>query len=374
MADGILDKFKQGIDDVVSTGKEQGANISAAWQSDQQNLNRSLNVGKKTNITDMLIKEPKILAEHILKRPAIGCSLTMPDPVWTKDSVTGDTTTIPFYMTQDFSFGIGNEWTQFADPSGFLGPLKTAFDTLGAFNGQSQLSMQSQAMSTAVWKGSTFEGFNLNGVIVCTNRQIDPSALIFKLCKSCLPIKRHKFEGTVAGTETLQAVGIGANKLGGSLLNMFTLQSFKDQIDSYVNKANEFVKDLGMVAPHGYGVTIDDQNEGSKIVTPLPGTTCTLTIGDWFQADNLIVDKISSITFSKEVIAPPTSNSNKRGNDIYHSNAEDSPSGFPLYATFTISLKPYCMVDLDMFQGYFLTANKFSKQTIDNWSSKNLQL
>lgn len=374
MADGIFDKFKQDIDDVISTGKEQGANISAAWQSDQQNLNRALNTGKKTNITDMLVKEPKVLAEHILKRPAISCSLTMPDPVWTKDSVTGYTTTIPFYMTQDFSFGIGNEWTQFADPSGFLGPLKTAFDTLGAFNGQSQLTMQSQAMSTAVWKGSTFEGFNLNGVIVCTNRQIDPSALIFKLCKSCLPIKRHKFEGTVAGTETLQAVAEGGNNLIGSILNMFTLQSFKDPINNYVNKANEFVKDLGMIAPHGYGVTIDDQNDGSKLVSPIPGTTCTLTIGDWFQADNLIVDKISSITFSKEVIAPPTSNSNKRGNDIYPSNAEATPSGFPLYATFTISLKPYCMVDLDMFQGYFLTANKFSKQTIDNWSSKSLQL
>lgn len=374
MADNILDKLKQGGEDVISTAKEQGANISAAWQADQQNLNRTISKGTDTNITDMLLKEPKVLAEHILKRPTISCSLTMPDPVWTEDSLTGNTVTIPFYMTQDFSFGIGNEWTQFADPSGFLGPLKTAFDTLGAFNGQSQLTMQSQAMSTAVWKGSTFEGFNLNGVIVCTNRQIDPSALIFKLCKSCLPIKRHKFEGgAVAGTETLEALAKGTNNLVGSLLNMFTLQSFKDQVDSYVDKANEFVEDLGMVAPHGYGVQIDNQNNGSKLVSPLPGTTCTLTIGDWFQAENLIVDKISSITFSKEVIAPPTSNSNKRNNDIYSSNATDTPSGFPLYATFTISLKPYCMVDLEMFQKYFITANKFSTQSISQWS-KSLQL
>jgi hypothetical protein len=116
-----------------------------------------------------------------------------------------------------------------------------------------------------------------------------------------------------------------------------------------------------MVAPFGYGVVMKDGK-----VTPIKGTTCTLQIGDWFCAGDLVVEGINGITFSKELVAPARIDNVKSKNDLYDPTAQGINYGFPLYATCSMVLKPYCIVDVEMFTKYFKTVNKMNVININN--------
>lgn len=63
--------------------------------------------------------------------------------------------------------------------------------------------------------------------------------------------------------------------------------------------------------------------------------TVTLKIGSWFSAPNLIVRKVDSIKFSKEIIKP-----------------DGELIGRPLYATASITLEPYRMPLASQMAGY----------------------
>lgn len=365
----IFERIGNSLDSFGNTLKNAGDNIAKTWNEEVAKA-KGINVGTgiNTDLTDQLVPRPKVLAEKVLKSKTISCSITLPDPVWDGTNLTPNTITIPFYMSEDFGFGLSNEWSQLVNQDAAFETFKFGLDAMGAFSGQSQVSLQSQAMSSATWKGSKFDGFNLgNCLFVCTNRNIDPSALIYKLCKACLPTKHSDFKGNASsGLAVGKEVAKGAADLAGGLVNLLTLDSFKQAVSEGVTKSKDLIEDVGMIAPFGYGLNIDKTENGGTVVSPIKGTTVTLNIGDWFCATDLVVNSISAIKFSKELIAPPRADVKKGANDLYDPEPTGTNYGFPLYASCSISLKPYCMIDVKTFSKYFKTPNKTNILTANN--------
>ena len=121
----------------------------------------------------------------------------------------------------------------------------------------------------------------------------------------------------------------------------------------------KLVKEGSLYAPLGYGLTLSEDGAGLQ---PLKNTTCMLCIGNWFKADNLVIDKISNITISKEVIAPfrPTDNP-AAGNHNPLSPSEigmvdklsKTKAGFPLYTKCNITFRPIMPITYNEFKNYF---------------------
>lgn len=311
--------------------------------------------GVNERLSDQMLQHPAVLAEKILKTDAISCSITIPEPTWNKDknNLSWSTVTIPFYMSGDFSLGLGNKWEEMINQSSFGDTFSFFVNGISMLTQHTQMTMQTQSMSSASWKGSTFDGFNLDCLFVCTNRNINPVAILEKLSKACLPAKLRDYEGPTPPVAKFVKKQVEATiDLGEDVVNIFSSNSHKQQADEITSQLKNQIGDVGMVAPLGYGIKLDDPENGNA-VKPLPGTTLAIHIGDWFHADELVMESLSGVKFSKELIAPPI-NVGKRGNDLYVPIVENNDYGFPLYMQCQIKLKPYCLVDLKKFQSYFI--------------------
>ena len=309
------------------------------------------------NYINTMIKNPTVLAEKVLKTPSVNGTITLPiGQLWSGDKTELNVTniTIPFYMSNDFGFSLENDWRELVGFDGIVDTLRTFFSTTSAFSSSTQVTPQCQAMSSLVWNGSKFSGFNIECLFICTNRNIDPTKIIQMLATSCLPIKLNDYTGNAPlGKWAQQSISEAGNNIKNFAAD--NLPQFKNQINNLVEFGKKQLGDLGMVAPYGYGVKFGEPETNDKPVEPLPGTTCTLCIGDWFCANELVVKSVGNVSFSKELIAPRPDDLSFGGHDLYKPDLNSilDGSGFPLYAKCTLNLVPYTMVDAKTFMNYF---------------------
>ena len=343
--------------DFLNDAKNVVTNEVNAVKSDiSKAMNRIFGGGE--NLIDKMIDKPIVLAEKILKRSAQSGAITKTGPTWTAESMTWTTTTVPFFLENDFSMNMSNEWKETLDPDGIAGTFRELINGVSMFTDAAQVTMQSEAMSSLSWKGSKFDGFNIQCLFIATRRTINPVDIINILAKSCLPAKLKDYEAeggvTPATFKIAKDAVTGAISGIGDFLGNTLLKEHKDSVSNVTQTLNNNINDLGMVAPLGYGIHIDNDsaNNGGNSVTALKGTTLSLHIGDWFHAPDLVVESISNIQFSKEMIAPP-SYAGKNKNDLYDPKPIGSDYGYPLYAKCSIKLRPYTLVDLKRFQSYF---------------------
>lgn len=366
-----------------------------------EDISKIATVGAKTlatedtdtalNLRNSMLKNPKVLAEKILSDTATTCSLTIPERYWAnQQDLTYRTITVPFYMSNDFTFALQNEWGSFWDDKGIGGALSKFLNFSTAANNEAQVVMQSSSAAIKTWSGSSFDGFNVECLFICTNRTINPVKIIQTLCTACLPARLmdYKKETGTTGPNAVQSMqNIMKGAAGGvgnfvnNILGAFNQNQFKTQVDNSVKTFQDGIESFGLIAPLSYGVNLqaDDGNNG-KVTSPLPGTTLSLSIGNWFKATELVVGSISNISFSKELIAPCTEDLisiKERSKDLYDFSPMGSLEyGFPLYAKCNISLKPYTLLDLKTFKSYFTSsyAGQFDSTKIGSSASSPLQL
>lgn len=337
-------------------------------------------VAKGNNLGDRMIKDPKLFAEKILKSEAVTCSITIPVQQHTNQGTNCITTTIPFYMSNNFSIGnLENKWSDLVDMNG--GNVFTDWmNVLNAVDSRSQVTMQSEAMSAKVWKGSSFGGFNVECLFVSTRRTINPTKIIRILASAALPDKLRKGDITTTQSWSDIKTALGGNEdTGGNQKGLFKLISIG--FDTITNKIDEFtgwdnsamrksvskaatqagklLDDVGMIAPLYYGVDLDPETNGNRPIGPIANTTLTLQIGDWFRAEELLVTSISGIQFSKEIIAPPTTDgkswiNGKGSSSLYDNSPNGSDYGYPLWGKCSINLIPFSMMHKEKFNSYFI--------------------
>ena len=327
-------------------------------------------VAKGNNLGDRMIKDPKLFAEKILKSEAVTCSITMPIQQHTSQGTNCVTTTIPFYMSNNFSIGnLENKWNDLVDMNG--GNVFTDWmNVINAMQSESQVTMQSEAMSSKVWKGSTFGGFNVECLFVSTRRTINPTKIIRILSSAALPDKLRADDRT-----TTQSWGDLKQGVQGFLENISTGYSVvttkldqmtgwntsksRDAVSNAAKGASNLLNDVGMIAPLYYGLDLNPQTNGGRPAAPMANTTLTLQVGDWFRADELLVTSISGIQFSKEIIAPPTTDGDswingKGSSSLYDNSPNGSDYGYPLWGKCSINLIPFSMMHKEKFNNYFI--------------------
>lgn len=339
------------------------------------------------NLADKYLQKPKTLAEKILKKTAVSASITI--PVQKHDSSTGNTdyitTTIPFYMENDFSYGLSNEWSNLLNEDLNKYIFSGAVKVNNMAQSNTQITMQSEIMSTKVYQSSSFEGFSVQCLFICTNRKINPVNIINMLAAGCLPMKLYSTDqsGGVAFSQLKSELGDLTGDLGSwvgdtgtamatALSKVSTnnpmlagLAKMGEKAVTWVANSAKAVapviqagiEDLGMLAPLQYAFKLEDDGINGRVLKPRKGTTLSLQIGNYFRADSLLLRSINNITFSKEVIAPATGQILKRKNDIY--NPAPAPAtmnnwGFPLYAKCTLQLIPSSMLHYDKYYSYFI--------------------
>ena len=352
---------------------------SIDWLKSVNALDKSGNI-IPTNLRDILINKPKLYAEKILGEEAVTASITMPMQKLTGGNkiLSSHTVTIPFYMKDNFSLGqLNNKWSDLVDMGKMEFITQFLNGVVGTVSGSAQVAMQSEAMSTKVWQGSEFSGFSVNCLFIATNRRINPARIIRTLATSALPTKaRDDNTGTVQdvmdGTKKAvkwvvdKAVGFGKNIIDGVDVVVGAVSGNADGIDEKAAKKkledagtviNDAIEEVGMVAPLHYGIETTTNGRSFK---PIDGTTLTLQVGNYFKATELLVQSISGITFSKEVIAPKTFNEYRPG-DLYDPRSTDSEYddvyGFPLYGTCTLNLIPCSMMTKEKFESYFIDSH-----------------
>lgn len=288
---------------------------------------------------DAYIKEPSILAEKVLSNSLISGMLTLP----VKEEGTYKTYTVPFYLENEFSFSLGNNWNQLVDTS-----MTSALNSLynlgaSAFNQGTQVTFQSKYLSAASWNGSEIPKFSLSLTFVATRRSINPASIIRALAGTCLPNDIKDSQVSEATQKFIEGTASNVENIGQSITDVTGWSSASTGARTIANG----IRHAGIAAPLNYGL-ISDDSTGNALV-PMENTTLTLQIGQWFVADNLIVESLSNIQLSKEVVAPPlnydTANTQyERNNSIY---------GFPLYAKCSLILRPYTYITYDEFYEYF---------------------
>lgn len=322
--------------------------MTILWQP-QDILNKVENLGDSFN------KDPKIFAEKILKSDAVSASITMPIQMLSDDgnAILSKTVTIPFYMKDDFSVGsLSNSWSALVNTD-FVNTFAELINVVSAFNGSAQVTMQSEAMSMQSWKGSSYDGFSVNCLFLATNRAINPTKIIRTLAASALPTKlKGDYTTTAENGKAILTAGIDViGGLGNKLAESFGGKA-QDMVSKTANMANKFVEDLGMVAPLHYGVAVDSESQDGLPTGPIPNTTLTLQVGEYFCASELLVKSIGNITFSKEIIAPKPDFTQK-GTDLYNPDNGETNYSFPLWGSCTVSFIPCSMMTKEKFEGYF---------------------
>ena len=269
---------------------------------------------------------PKIAmmhAERALVNDALTGTITLPvylQTIMGQDTSTDKPTicTIPFHLENNFSFSLGNKWQPLVptdileDFSYLVNGLQLVGDNPG-----SQISFMSKQMQLAMWQGSEQPEFSVDMTFVCTERYNNPVNIIMAICESALP--RDMVESK--NQKTVQAKNGAADSV--ESVGAFAEQHFGDvgqKIKLGSQKVADGIRNTGLMAPLFYSAKFED---GQSVASD--ACTLTLQIGRWFRASKLIVNSISNIEFSKEVVAPPTSFDNirlkkKRGDSRYTLN------------------------------------------------------
>ena len=324
--------------------------------------------------TDAYINDPRMISEIILNNEVLGGTLTF--PVISEDETEEPKIyTIPFYLEENFSFSLGNEWKPLIDAS--LTSFFSQMYNLSAFaNGEGQLSMINQQMQAASWQGSQTPEFQITTTFVATRRDYNPTKIIKALAATCLPLKPStKYNPTF--TKNRDKLADGTTKYSAQFGDKITEAGFSE-LGSTITSSGEFIataiKNTGLAAPLYYSAKF-----GKDSVDAPQHSTVTLRVGKWFMAQKLLVKSISNIQFSKEVVAPPP-------DFAYHYKEEDSKIsvlnniknvgqkdevewGFPLYAKCTITLTPITMITASEFQSYFIQCPTKSKNKLEKSTS-----
>lgn len=316
-------------------------------------------------------KDPILASERYLHNDMLRGTITMPIYLQTNDAYAGNNTeqakicTIPFYLEENFSFSLGNEWQPLVDMSIFnefnrlINLGQVAFD-----NGATQISLASSQMNLATWVGSEQPEFDIKTTFVCTQRSYNPINIITALSEAALPrrLTESKNKSVDKVVKTGASAAANSIKAVGSLGNAIGIENAKENSDKLASKVENMIKQTGLLAPLYYAPKFGDDGR----VENNPNFTLSLQIGSWFHATNLIVTKISNISFSKEVVAPPTNFS--KGNHIFSHTPSVQSWGFPLYASCNIRLKPITYITAEEFNAYFIPnpATKTNTTMISN--------
>lgn len=281
-------------------------------------------------------------AQLILKNKRYGATITVPVPNLIQKN-TRTLYTIPCFAKSDFSFSLGNTWTDLFPGVDSISSLVSQLINVGSIVeplipdswkqnwgwnlgvDASQLAFKSREMKTQMWSGSQSPKFSVDCIFVCTTWTYNPIDPILALSGTCLPLRADQVELSNFMQKyynTVDTVLKGSND--GSNRNTEANKAFTG--------IKNMIKNMGMAAPLGYGLEITEDGQ----LVPTPNSTCCLQIGQWFYATDLLVQDISNITFSKEVIA--------------HTD-------FPLYATCTVTFTPYKPIFYDEFLNYFVIRN-----------------
>lgn len=323
------------------------------------------------------IKVPYTLADEILLNQLFSAMITMPVLIGS-DYVPY---TIPVFNVEDFSFSVGNEWQPLIDTSG-ANMLTGLINVASAITNDVQVSMQSRAMASASWKNSKYPVFSLSCMFVSTQRSFNPIDPIVALCSAVFPnvintsgtngianwVQDRMQTGASVAIDFTNAVSTSVNRLFGTKIPVVS-DNDKQQVQQLITAGV-------MTAPLNYKLTM---NNGK--LEPGVNTTCALRVGNWFRATKLIVEDISNITFSKEIIAPmaqysalpkgvvhPELKENATLLDALNSSALDgandkiqqatnvfaSSYGFPLYSKCTITFRPITTLTYNEFCEYFI--------------------
>lgn len=313
----------------------------------------------------MSIKNPSIMAEQVLNKDFLSGTLTLP----VFDVNTGGVpkpriVTIPFHLEGTFGFSLGNDWKPLIDmsQSQFFTDM---FNIYSAYTGESQVALASRAMQLACWKGSEIPEFTISMTFVATRRSYNPVEIIKVLSKTCLPVELNDVytpsakNAVTLGGKVARApfdlVGGATNWVGEKFENESVKNATSQISEGATRLGNEFeayVKNAGLAAPLYYN---GQPTQDKSSATAESDRTLSLSIGNWFNADYLIVKSLSNIQFSKEIVAPPiVPNVN---NSIYPGDKEsltESSWGFPLYAKCNMTLRPITYLTADEFMKYFL--------------------
>lgn len=320
----------------------------------------------EVNYVDTMLSNPQVLAEHILHQKCISGTLTIPVRNYELQASVGKTVTIPFYLSNDVSLGFRNDWQNLLNLESLQTLSSFINQTSSVLGEASNVTMQSEAMSAQIWKGSNFDGFNLDCLFVCTNRKLNTLKILNVLTATCLPTKWAQqpdvggvaVKGAHDVTKNIIDFGVGLGKgllggiesLGKTTGNSWDMTGAKDAVNNFATSAKNYVDDMGMIAPLNYGLKQGKDNK--NLEDPLPNSTVTLHLGEYFKATNLLVESLSGITLSKEIVAP-VPQANVRKDDLYKAEPSSQDWGFPLYLKCQIKLRPHSMMHFTKWNEYF---------------------
>lgn len=281
---------------------------------------------------------PISMSEQLLKNPYHGGIITIPYSesfdFQKGNSESVMTKSIPFHMGSNFSFRLNNTWSTMV-PEGvtdFLDNISNLYNFTQKEN--NQISWQSQMMQTAVWKKSDKPQFKIDTTFISTSRSINPTKIITALAAGALP-------GT--DSELGEKIVARINSVAEQAAKIFHQEPKK--LDKNMEAA---IRKMGMVAPFGYNPTWENGGELKN--------KCSISIGKWFRATNLIISSIDNIEFSKEVVAPYLGDDSVKrkveGPTLY-----DNDNGYPLYAKCSITFEPYRPISAKEFSEYFINSS-----------------
>jgi len=169
--------------------------------------------------------------------------------------------------------------------------------------GLPQFKVVSRAIQSLSWKGSKNPEFSNNEVFLCTRNSYNSPKIMEILSARCLliyindvpkeqqgPDLNCEYGATTKFGETGRTV---PNKIKGLISELGQLG--EDAVTIFKN----ILKNAGLFAHLMYKVTPNFEEDN---VTSNSGTI-TLQIGDWFKSDKLVMQNISNIVFSKEIIS-----------------------------------------------------------------------
>ena len=194
------------------------------------------------NLRDSWIKNPQMIVEKVLRNPAITCSITMPvQKHETNVGTSSYTTTIPFYMSDDFKINSMSAKFEplFGEGSGIFGGIQELLRISDNINNTSQVTLQSEPMSALMWKGSEFSGFDIECLFVCTRREINPVNIIKTLSACVLPNKLVLGDKSLGLTNDIMNA-IKATKMAQTSFNANVASFASDMTKTLVDSGKDF--------------------------------------------------------------------------------------------------------------------------------------
>jgi hypothetical protein len=249
------------------------------------------------------------------------------------------------FVQAEFGFSGSNSWGNIMPLSNLskLMGINSMLNPIMMAVGGSQVSLESLWQTSASWQGSQKPEFTIDLLFVATNRHLDPRVPVYHLLRGTFPSgELDQSNAAVKGyTSIINGItDIAANivgVIGDGLDSVFggkgnTGTTISNQIKSSKSTS------LGQIAPYGFGL---------DMYKPKDNTTCTLSVGRWFRAPELVINSVNPM-FSKEV----------------------TKDGFPLYARCSVTLAPYRMVTAEEVKQWFVGADMTGKDEHNKFIKK----